>query len=283
MSDRYADHLVAVRQEDLASAAAVVVRFRRRRRAVLAAALSLVAATAFSSQLLTSSTTNSLVPVDTVPTPGSYTPAPTATPSPAASPGEGGPDGEGSRAAGVGRSSGRLDRATDGDPGGPPHLARRWPPFRPALTARFYQASSAEKSCAAAVIGTTTDMCMHAFGTQSKDGSVVLGYRGCVSRPILSTAGYPELRFATTKEVDLAVTSGKRVVWQWSTGQTFPRKAHSVTVGGGTRNCYEWSTRWSGLLDDGTRLAPGSYGLQAAGFDTGHYLESAVTTVQLTR
>lgn len=254
----------AVRATDLASAAAVVVRFRRRRKATVAAALSVGVAMFVSSQGMFRMTTTSLVPTETPPTsvPGPGFGEPTVTPSPEP-PAQGVP---GSAGGAPPRSAPPVLGAPAAEAGEPFADGRRGPArgrFRiPVVRQSMYAGDLTNTNCGFNPIPATASLCLSSRASQQKNGSVVLTYTACQRQPSLADA---VLTFETGKEVDFAIKKNGRVVWQWSTGQRFAPGVRKVVID--RTACAQWRTRWTGVLDDGTRVPPGEYELRAAGRD----------------
>ena len=255
----------AVRATDLASAAAVVVRFRRRRKATVAAALSVGVAMFVSSHGMFRMTTTSLVPTDPPPTsvPSGVVvrPTPTAEPAPPAGP----------VSAGVpawdAPEQVPAPAAAAPAPDEPRAEARRRGTSRIPVVRLTKNGSGSLNPCGLNPVPSNPSLCLTSRASQQKSGSVVLTYTACQAQPSLAVA---TVRFPTAREVDFAIQKDGRIVWQWSTGQRFAVKEHRVLIG--TNECVQWRTRWTGLLDDGTRVAPGEYRLRAAGRDAGGML-----------
>jgi hypothetical protein len=252
----------AVREEDLAAAGAVVVRFRRRRRRVVAgAAAGLGVAAVMSSSALLPASTSSLVPADRgrVPTPR---PVPSASPAAALPPRAGAPA-TGAPAPGGGGPDASVRPSPPGaGPAAPPAGPRDPRPgaARAAMRTRTFEGVT----CAGTAVFVTPRLCRVSSSAVHADGTYTLVFQACYAAP---PGVWPaEVEFATTREVDFALRSPSgRVVWQWSTGQRFPASRHTITLA--PNECYEWRTTWDGLLDDGTKPAPGTYRLRGAGRD----------------
>ena len=256
----------AVRATDLASAAVVVVRFRRRRKATVAAALSVGVAMFVSSQGMFRISTTSLVPTDPPPTtaPNGVVvgPTPAAEPSPPGRPVSAGVPAR--------EAPGQVpDPATAAPsaPGEPRAEARRRGTSRIPVVRVTKHGNDSLNPCGLNPVPSNPSLCLTSRASQQKSGSVVLTYTACQAQPSLAAA---TVTFPTAREVDFAIQKDGRTVWQWSTGQRFAVREHRVLIG--TNQCVQWRTRWTGLLDDGTRVAPGQYRLRAAGRDAGGML-----------
>lgn len=263
----------AVRADDLAVAATAVARFRRRRRAVLAGAATVVAVSAIASRALLGPSTSSLVPTDPPPTTAPAV-APSASPDhpvPTVT-----PPGTGTRAPstrGSGPYAGVAGTPPQADPRDAAVSPGRRPPFRIHMAQRTVPAGSVT-TCPSVNV-----LCTSSRAAQQKNGSVVLLYRACLNPP--RGLWSKRLEFETAREVDFAVVREGRVLWQWSTGQRFAPTPHTLDVDGGV--CYEWRTRWTGVLDDGTRPPAGTYTLWGAGRDADGALGRIVSTFTFTR
>jgi len=75
-----------------------------------------------------------------------------------------------------------------------------------------------------------------------------------------STSG-GSLTFATTREVDFAVTSGGKTIWSWS--HDHPGTSSQHTVSATADGCWVWSLVWPGITQTGAAVGHGSYTLVA--------------------
>lgn len=75
-----------------------------------------------------------------------------------------------------------------------------------------------------------------------------------------STSG-GSLTFATTREVDLAVTRGGATVWSWSHDHAGTPSQH--TLAASANGCWTWSLVWPDVTESGSSAGHGSYMLVA--------------------
>jgi hypothetical protein len=99
----------------------------------------------------------------------------------------------------------------------------------------------------------TTDWCLTPIATASTRG------HDLTVEVCRDTTGPGRLTFSRQQEVDLTVTSGNRIVWQWSRDQ--PNAAGKHTLDAAADGCWSWTAPWTDVDAGGRRLAGGSYTL----------------------
>jgi hypothetical protein len=74
-------------------------------------------------------------------------------------------------------------------------------------------------------------------------------------------AGDAKLSFSTSREVELQVRRGTRIVWRWSVGQPETDRPHVLDTPAGA--CWTWTAPWTDVDGSGRALPSGSYELVA--------------------
>lgn len=72
-----------------------------------------------------------------------------------------------------------------------------------------------------------------------------------------ATSRASQFSFDTTQEIDIAVYRQGKLIWRWSSGQTFRHDPHSLPLQPGTS--YDWTTTWHAVGPDGHPLPAGDY------------------------
>jgi hypothetical protein len=73
------------------------------------------------------------------------------------------------------------------------------------------------------------------------------------------------LHFDTDVEADVAVLDSKgHELWRWSREHVTTADPHTVSLG--TGECWDWTTRWTGVDQRGRHLPAGTYTLRATSF-----------------
>jgi hypothetical protein len=91
--------------------------------------------------------------------------------------------------------------------------------------------------------------CLTLQATQASEG---LDLQLTACRP--TQASSANLTFGSTLETDFDITRAGHLLWRWSAGQSFPTRAHTVSVGQQSQ-CYSWQTTFGGVDDRGQRLS----------------------------